>query len=99
MALGLAIYDGITVLPQLLRTIATRDLSGLSLLSWALRILTTSGWIAYAAGIGHLEAAGWAFFMLPVALIIFTRVLIDRLRQRSRAAAAHCSTATAQTSP
>jgi uncharacterized protein with PQ loop repeat len=82
LAIGLGVFDAVAVGPQLISTLKSSDLSGLSLWSWGTRCFVYSGWIAYAMGISHPEACAFAYAMLPVSLVVVYRVSRQRRRQR-----------------
>ena len=78
LAGALTVFDGASLAPALWAVWRSASLAGLSGASWALRAAVAGGWIAYGFGFGHPLAAGWAFVMCPVAVVVSIRIARDR---------------------
>lgn len=96
LAVGLSLFDVAAMAPQAWTALRAASLNGLSLGSWSLRVAVSGGWIGYGLAIGHPEAVGWAFVMLPVAAAVCARIAGDRRRTSFRATATHGATVAGQ---
>ena len=80
--LNLAVADFVALLPQLLNTFRSSSLSGLSLSSWIVKTVVATGWIVYGFGISEVLSVAWAFFMIPVYVLVVVRIVYDRRKHK-----------------
>ena len=80
--LNLAIADFVALLPQLITTFRSSSLSGLSLWSWIVKLTVSIGWIVYGFGISEILSVAWAFFMIPVYVLVIVRIFYDRRKHK-----------------
>ncbi len=74
-------------LPQLAVTLRTSDLTGVSVLSWALALVTSLAWALYGALIHQPPVALPSIVMVPSALAILVKAARHRVRARALAGA------------
>jgi uncharacterized protein with PQ loop repeat len=70
-------------LPQMVVTLRTRDLVGVSVVSWALALVTGLAWALYGVLIHQLPVALPAVVLIPSTLVILIQVTRHRLRGRA----------------
>lgn len=72
-------------LPQMVMTLRSRNLVGVSVVSWALALVTGLAWALYGVLIHQPPVALPAVVMIPTTLVILTQVTRHRLRGRAHA--------------
>lgn len=97
LAIALTVYDTIILAPQLRAALFSSSVHGVSILAWVMRAATAVGWIVYAVGIGHLEAAGMYYVMLPAAALVCARVAVSRIKEKAPAIVEACRAGCVQT--
>lgn len=80
--LNLAIADFIALLPQLITSFKSKSLSGLNVWSWWFKVIVNISWIVYGFGIGNVLSVSWAFFMIPMYLLVIGRIYYDRRKHK-----------------
>src|ERR1700731_1125347 len=73
----------IIYLPQMMTTLKSRDLHGVSVVSWTLALVTGFAWALYGVLIHQLAIALPAVMMIPTTLVILVQVTRHRLRGRA----------------
>ncbi|HEY1761257.1 MAG TPA: PQ-loop domain-containing transporter [Acidimicrobiales bacterium] len=69
-------------LPQMRMTLQSRNLEGVSVISWALALVTGLSWALYGLMIHQLPVSLPAVVMIPTTLVILIQVTRHRLRGR-----------------
>jgi uncharacterized protein with PQ loop repeat len=72
-------------LPQMMTTLRSRDLLGVSVVSWTLALVTGFSWALYGVLIHQLAISLPAIVMIPTTLVILVQVTRHRLRGRALA--------------
>jgi uncharacterized protein with PQ loop repeat len=72
-------------LPQMMMTLRSRNLEGVSVVSWALALVTGLAWALYGVLIHQPAVSLPAVVMIPTTLVILTQVTRHRLRGRALA--------------
>jgi uncharacterized protein with PQ loop repeat len=72
-------------LPQMVMTLRSRDLTGVSVISWGLALFTGVAWALYGILIHQLAVSLPAVVMIPSTLVILIQVSRHRLRGRALA--------------
>jgi uncharacterized protein with PQ loop repeat len=70
-------------LPQMILTLRSRDLVGVSIVSWVLALVTSLAWTLYGVLIHQPPVALPAVVMIPTTLVILVQVTRHRLRGRA----------------
>jgi uncharacterized protein with PQ loop repeat len=74
-------------LPQMRMTLQSKNLEGVSVISWALALVTGLSWALYGLMIHQPPVSLPAVVMIPTTLVILTQVTRHRLRGRALAGA------------
>ncbi len=72
-------------IPQMLVTLRSRDLTGVSIVSWSLALITGVAWALYGELIHQLPVALPAVVLIPSTIVILIQVARHRLRGRALA--------------
>jgi uncharacterized protein with PQ loop repeat len=72
-------------LPQMMMTLRSRNLEGVSVVSWALALATGLAWALYGVLIHQPPVSLPAVVMIPTTLVILVQVMRHRLRGRALA--------------
>jgi uncharacterized protein with PQ loop repeat len=72
-------------LPQMVMTLRSKNLVGVSVISWALALVTGMSWALYGVLIHQAPVALPAVVMIPMTLVILTQVSRHRLRGQTLA--------------
>jgi uncharacterized protein with PQ loop repeat len=75
----------VNYLPQMVLTLRSSTLGGVSLVSWALALVTGLAWALYGVLIHQLPVSLPAVVMIPTTLVILVQVTRHRLRGRALA--------------
>jgi uncharacterized protein with PQ loop repeat len=82
----IAVGGGVVLyLPQMMMTLRSRNLEGVSVVSWALALVTGLAWALYGVLIHQPPVALPAVALIPTTLVILVQVARHRLRGRALA--------------
>jgi uncharacterized protein with PQ loop repeat len=82
IAVGSAV---VIYLPQMMMTLRSRNLEGVSVVSWAFALVTGLAWALYGVMIRQPPVSLPAVVMIPTTLVILVQVTRHRLRGRALA--------------